>query len=264
VEYYGGQKARNSCILDLSGNTPIEQEILKMSRECLFPKPWVRDHKNLKANIVKTTQAVINSVIERNSTSISASSQAVINSVNERNSTSISARSTSPSDESLNYIRDILVNLKQGKQKAFIKTTDILVKCPGMNGERLSCPVEIKFKPHPQNTDLLNINFSIQCASPENNILINLVVDEGNLDHAWDLSINPTESRDRLFNTYAKDSMLFQLLLQFLMQRVAEILRGIDTLCFIISNRYIALLCPVVDYSNLMFFFQEFALSQMS
>jgi len=245
VEYYGGQKARNSCILDLSGNTPIEQEILKMSRECLFPKPWVRDHKNLKANIVKTTQAVINSVIERNSTSISASS-------------------TSPSDVSLNYIREILGNLKQRKPQAFMKTTEILVKCPGIDGDRFSCPVEIKFKPHPQNTDLLNINFSIQCASPENNILINLVVDEGNLDHAWDLSINPTESRDRLFNTYAKDSMLFQLLLQFLMQRVAEILRGIDTLCFIISNRYIALLCPVVDYSNLMFFFQEFALSQMS
>ena len=256
---YYGQKARNSCILDLSGHTPIEQEILKMSRECLFPKPWVRDHKNLKANIVKTTQAVINSVIERNSTSISASSQAVI-----KNSTSISASSTSPSDESLKYIHKILVNLKQRNLKAFMKNTEILVKCPGINGARFSCPVEIKFKPHPQNTDLLNINFSIQCASPENNILINLVVDEGNLDHAWDLSINPTESRDRLFNTYAKDSMLFQLLLQFLMQRVAEILRGIDTLCFIISNRYIALLCPVVDYSNLMFFFQEFALSQMS
>ena len=203
-----GQKARNSCTLDLSGNKPIEKEILQMSRDFLFPKPWVRYYQTLKANIVKTTQAVINSVIERNSTSISASSQAVI-----KNSTSISASSTSPSDESLNYIHEILVNLKQRNLKAFMKTTEILVKCPGINGDRFSCPVEIKFKPHPQNTDLLNINFSIQCASPENNILINLVVDEGNLDHAWDLSINPTESRDRLFNTYAKDSMLFQLLL---------------------------------------------------
>jgi hypothetical protein len=236
VEY--GQKARNSCILDLSGSSNLEREILQMSRDSKFPKPWVTSYKTLKANIVKTTQAVINSV-------------------NERNSTSFSARSTSPSDDNLNYIREILDNLKQRKQKAFIKTTDVKVKCPGTNDARLSCPVEIKFKPHQQNADLLNINFSIRCASPENNILINLVVDEGNYNHTWDLSINPTNPIDQLFNTYAKDTNLFQLLLQFLLQRVAEILRGIDTLCFIISNRYIALLGPVVDYSNLIFFFRN-------
>ena len=118
------------------------------------------------------------------------------------------------------------------------------------------CPITTDFNRQQGNEECLNINFSIECKTPEYNFLISLIAVEGvTFKSVWDLRISPTNT---LFECYSHGSTLFRLLLQNLLINVAEMIAGIDTLCFIISNRYIALLCPVVDYSNLMFFLKMF------
>jgi len=117
---------------------------------------------------------------------------------------------------------------------------------------KLTCPIATVFNRREGHEECLNINFTIQCNTPGYNILISLTALEGaTFKSEWDLRISPTNT---LFECYSKGPTLFRLLLQNLLINVAETIAGIDTLCFIISNRYIALLCPVVDYSNLMFF----------
>ena len=119
--------------------------------------------------------------------------------------------------------------------------------------ETFNCPIAIRLDRHNQNQHSLNIIFSIQCLIPDNPIRINLTAVEGkSFNNVWDLLIN--SSTELMFECYEKDSILFGRLLQHLLITVAEMIAGIDTLCFIIFNRYIALLCPVDDYNNLMFF----------
>ena len=239
------QKERNVCIMDLSGNSGIEKELLDLSMPpSKFPNSWRKSHKTVVTTIVATTQAANDSLIKERQASSS------------NRPTSSSNRQTSPSHKSLDYIRDILDNLRDLKKTiAFSRSINVQEKCPRLQNETFNCPIAINLNRQKENQYSLYINFSIQCVISDNPIRINLIAVEGKtFDNVWDLLINsPTEP---MFKCYEKDTILFGRLLQHLLITVAEMIAGIDTLCFIIFNQYIALLCPVDDYNNLMFFFK--------
>ena len=59
------QQRRNSCVLDLTGPSQIEKDLVHMSKNKEFPNDWNINYNYLKTKIVKTTNADIISIREK-------------------------------------------------------------------------------------------------------------------------------------------------------------------------------------------------------
>jgi len=59
------QQRRNSCVLNLTGGSQIEKDLVHMSKKGEFPNNWKINHNQLETKIVKTTNADIISIRDK-------------------------------------------------------------------------------------------------------------------------------------------------------------------------------------------------------